>query len=113
MREGRHAKAAKINSLRLGLAQRQAWYRCLEHVKEPNKPIEKINKKKNYKLLTDETGIKLKDVRASWYKGYDFFDEEPFNQPETWRKKQIIKWVNEYGFEYFMDLDLSGLFIQS
>ncbi|MCK5633252.1 glycosyltransferase family 2 protein [bacterium] len=83
---------------------RQAWYRCLERIRMPNKSIEKINN--CYTKLTDQTNLKLKPVQKKWFDGYDFFDPKSYEAPETWRKKMLYSWFDQYGRNYFSDINM-------
>ncbi|MFT3783341.1 MAG: FkbM family methyltransferase [Nibricoccus sp.] len=86
------------------LLVKQAWYRCLEHVRNPQKPVNAINER--YAPSKDETKLGLRAAPASWLAGYEFFDLTPFNEPEWWREKQVRAWFKEYGKEHFKDLDI-------
>jgi len=91
------------------MAIRESWYRCIERVRhsEAEMPTEIINKR--YKYMTNESGLQLETVPRSWYKGYDFFDASAYEKLDLWKRDQIYKWFDEYGFEFFADLDLPGL----
>lgn len=86
------------------LLVKQAWYRCLEHIRLPNKSIAKINK--IYAPSKDEHNIQLKPAPSYWFDGYSFFDPTVYDQPEGWREKQIMQWFGQYGKEYFAELDI-------
>ena len=83
---------------------KQAWYRCLEHIREPEKPISDINNR--YSPSKDESELGLHQSPSEWFLGYDFFDPRIFNEPEVWREKQILAWFEKYGIEHFADLDI-------
>lgn len=83
---------------------KQAWYRCLEHIRNPQKSIQDINQ--IYGMSKDELNLHTHKVYKEWYNGYDFFDKSIFSQSEGWRKKQILSWFNEYGEDFFKDLDI-------
>jgi glycosyltransferase involved in cell wall biosynthesis/Flp pilus assembly protein TadD len=89
------------------LLVKQAWYRCLEHVRDPKKPIAAINER--YAPSKDETRLGLRVAPASWLSGCTFFDPEAFNQPESWRENQIRAWFKEHGRDYFKGLDIWDL----
>lgn len=83
---------------------KQAWYRCLERIKDPNKDISKINEL--YAPSKDERGIHLEPAKEEWFKFYKNFDKSIYMQPEHWREKQVVGWFNQYGKEFFKDLDI-------
>jgi FkbM family methyltransferase len=83
---------------------KQAWYRCLERIREPNKSVEEINQR--YAPSIDETGLGLKPSPRNWFYGYPFFDRTVFDLPEKWREKQILGWFDQYGRDYFAGLDI-------
>jgi len=93
-----------VNIKNMGI--RQAWYRCIEHIRY-DKTIEELNKK--YVKMTDETGIELHKVPKSWYAGYDFFDASVYKKIDVYRRAQVYGWFDKYGFEFFADLNLEGL----
>ena len=86
------------------LLVKQAWYRCLERVRAPKKSISSINAL--YKPSKDEANLRLADAPIEWFIGYDFFDPTIFDLPDNWRKKQLNGWFNQYGKDYFKDLDI-------
>ncbi len=83
---------------------KQAWYRCLERIKNPDKDINEINQL--YAPSKDERGIHLEPVRQEWFSYYKSFDKTIYMQPEHWRERQIIAWFNQYGKEFFKNLDI-------
>ena len=83
---------------------KQAWYRCLEKINLPDKPTEKINAQ--YAASKDETKLKTIASNPNWYNGYSFFNPVIFDLPETWREKQIGDWIQEYGKDFFKELDI-------
>ena len=86
------------------LLVKQAWYRCLEHIRLPNKPVEVINEL--YGHSKNEKTLQLTPIPAQWVAGYDFYDPTIFSKPEVWREKQITGWFKEYGIDYFKELDI-------
>jgi len=98
-----HFQAVNIKNMGI----RETWYRCIEKIRYEGAPTERLNKR--YKFMTDEKGLQLKECPKNWYEGYDFFDKTAFEKVDIWRKNQIYKWFDTYGFELFADLDLSGL----
>ncbi|MDT9187295.1 MAG: FkbM family methyltransferase [Limnospira sp. PMC 894.15] len=83
---------------------KQAWYRCLELIRNPRKPIAQINAL--YRPSKDETELGLKDAPKYWFSDYPFFDETAYSEPEQWREKQVMEWFDEYGKAFFEGLDI-------
>jgi glycosyltransferase involved in cell wall biosynthesis len=86
------------------LLLKQAWYRCLERVRLPNKVVEEINKL--YAPSKNEEGLERQPSKLEWFGHYSFFDASVYDKPDNWRKKQVNQWFNEYGKEYFSELDI-------
>jgi glycosyltransferase involved in cell wall biosynthesis/predicted O-methyltransferase YrrM/Tfp pilus assembly protein PilF len=86
------------------LLVKQAWYRCLEHIREPEKPVQEINRR--YAPSKDETGLGLKAAPGEWLAGYPFFDLSIVSELETWREKQILGWFKQFGCDHFRQLDI-------
>lgn len=83
---------------------KQAWYRCLEFIKDPQKPIQEINER--YAPSKDESQLGLAVAPNDWFKHYPFFSPLYFETLETWRSSQVIQWFNEKGKDYFKELDI-------
>jgi len=98
-----HFQAVNIKNMGI----RKAWYMCIEKIRYPEFSLELRNKR--YDHMTNENGLELKDCPKHWYSGYDFFEESIYTQIDVYRRAQIYKWFDEYGFEKFSDLDLSCL----
>lgn len=86
------------------LLVKQAWYRCLERVYQPQKSISEINTL--YAPSKDESNLGLKPAPAKWFEGYTFFEPAIFNQPENWREAQVLSWFEQYGRDFFAGLDI-------
>ncbi|MEN6306411.1 MAG: FkbM family methyltransferase [Anaerohalosphaeraceae bacterium] len=86
------------------LLLKQAWYRCIERIREPQKSIAEINKR--YAPSKDETNIHLESSNPEWFRYYSNFDTAVFGLPDHWRGEQIRGWFKEYGIEYFKGLDI-------
>ncbi len=86
------------------LLLKQAWYRCLEHVRNPRKPIKEINNL--YAPSKDEQDLQRLPSKPEWFEHYSFFDSSVYNKPDNWRKEQVNQWFNKYGKEYFKGLDI-------
>ena len=63
---------------------KQAWYRCLERIHWPDKPMPIINRA--YAPSKDETGLGLKDVPMEWYTHY-----QDFNSSVSWKRISGVK----------------------
>ncbi|MHB8057203.1 MAG: FkbM family methyltransferase [Desulfuromonadaceae bacterium] len=86
------------------LLVKQAWYRCLEHNRESEKPVTEINER--YAPSKDESGLGLAPSPAAWFSGYPFFDRTVYDRPDEWREEQILGWFRQYGREHFAGLDI-------
>lgn len=86
------------------LKVKQAWYRCLERIRDPAKPTAAINEL--YAPSTDERELGLRPAPSSWYAGYPFLDPSIFQVPDGWRKRQVRGWFEQYGREFFRDLQI-------
>ena len=90
---------------------KKAWYRCLEHIRVPDWPVEKINrfyKGQSYSLSTDDDdeNVVLKSAFDTWFNAYDFFDQTVFEKPDLWRENQVLGWFEQYGKSFFKDLEI-------
>jgi glycosyltransferase involved in cell wall biosynthesis len=83
---------------------KQAWYRCIERIRHPEKQAEMINDL--YAHSKDETNLRLRLSSPEWFAGYPFFDKTVFKRKENWQEKQILSWFSEYGLQFFADLDI-------
>jgi len=83
---------------------KQAWYRCLEKITNPEKSIDEINNR--YAPSKDEININLKPSDPDWFKYYSFFDFTIYQHDEKWRLKDINDWITKLGKEYFSGLDI-------
>lgn len=86
------------------LLLKQAWYACLERIRFPKKLCCEINQR--YAPAIDETNINLVKADLDWLNGYVFFDESVYQKPSSWRKNQVCEWFNEYGKDYFAELNI-------
>jgi len=82
---------------------KQAWYRCLERIRDPQKPAATINEL--YAPSQDESGLGLVPAPRHWF-AYPFFDPAVVNAPDLWREAQIKAWLDQYGLDFFKDLDI-------
>lgn len=86
------------------LLVKQAWYRCLERIRTPEKSCAAINK--IYAPSKDETNLHVESSPKDWFKMYNFIDFSVFQKTEKWRETQVINWLEQYGNDYFCNLDI-------
>jgi len=86
------------------LKAKQAWYRCLEKIRNPRINVDRVNKK--YAPSTNETNLQMWDVPTFWYDRYDAFDKKCYNKKNHTRKKDVRGWFKKYGKKFFADLDI-------
>ena len=85
---------------------KQAWYRCLEHVKKIQS-VRAINER--YRESKNEKGIVVKPIRPEWFAGYqeiELLDVSVYDKPVAWRLEQVRGWFKKYGKKYFKELDI-------
>jgi glycosyltransferase involved in cell wall biosynthesis len=81
---------------------RQAWYRCMELIRNPKDYI-KINNR--YYLPKAGAGFKTLAVPNDWLVGLTLPKAlEPVES--SWRLKVILGWFDEYGAEFFEPLEI-------
>ncbi len=84
---------------------KQAWYRCLERIRDPKKPVYKINQR--YAASKNENKLSTKIAPHQWFNKYNkLVNLQVYEEPEYWRERQIINWFKTFGKEYFKDLDI-------
>lgn len=83
---------------------KQAWYRCLEKIRDSDVRVEQINEKYGYSK--NEEDLRLRPVPENWFEGYSFFDKNLYLDVVSWQKKQVLQWFDQYGTQYFEDLDI-------
>jgi glycosyltransferase involved in cell wall biosynthesis len=69
------------------LVLKQKWYRWLERVYQPQKPIEDILTR--YGKSEDEDGLVIESCPPKWFETYTFFDSAVFQEPDNWRIQQM------------------------
>jgi glycosyltransferase involved in cell wall biosynthesis len=84
------------------LVLKQNWYRWLERVYQPDRPIGEILKR--YLQSEDETGLVTEPCPPEWFETYPFLDPAVFHQPDNWRIQQMKEWEAEKGTGYFAGL---------
>jgi len=85
------------------LILKHKWYRWLERVRDPDKPIEKINAK--YAKSLDEAHLALSPLPDNWLVGYSELELSDFDVSDQWRIHQLEQWQEEFGKAYFQGLD--------
>ncbi len=83
---------------------KQAWYRCMERVRQPRRAAREINAQ--YAPSEDESGLELRDVPVDWFAGYDNLDTSAFSARDERRGREVIGWFREHGAAHFADLDI-------
>ncbi len=86
------------------LLAKQAWYRCLEKIRNPKVNVEQINRM--YGESKIETELRLLPCPKVWFEGYPFFQREVYEKRVSWQKQEILKWFSQYGKDFFADLDI-------
>lgn len=86
------------------LLAKQAWYRCLEKIRNPKIDVDSINSK--YGQSKDEKDIRCLECPKSWFEGYGFFDKNICEKNDSWQRKEIKFWFKKYGKDFFKDLDI-------
>ncbi len=86
------------------LLAKQAWYRCLEKIRNHQVDVKWVNKA--YGESKDEKKCRYLSCPAEWFTGYVFFDKSVYEKNDSWQKKQVKSWFKEYGKEFFQDLDI-------
>lgn len=90
---------------------KQSWYKCLEHIRTPEKSVEAINQR--YAFSMDTTHVEISPIQKIWFDGYDFYSPECFDAQEEWRTEQMKQWVAGYGADHFKGLDFWGLNLEN
>lgn len=85
------------------VTMKHCWYRCLERIRTTKSAAE-INE--IYSLPFRPQNINLEKSPRVWFANYPFFDRSIFAKDEKWRRAQVKEWMNEYGTEFFKDLDI-------
>jgi glycosyltransferase involved in cell wall biosynthesis len=86
------------------LLVKQAWYRCLEHLRNPSKSIKEINEL--YGPSKDELNLRTAQAPAAWFAHYTFFDPGVYQMAEEWKEKEVLTWFVQYGKNFFEQLDI-------
>lgn len=83
---------------------KQAWYRCLEKIRLPERSDEYINT--IYSASKNEKNLGTQPTPSEWFSNYVFFNSNTCNQPEQWRERQVLEWFQQYGRNHFAGLDI-------
>ena len=84
---------------------KQAWYRCLEKIRNPQVDVIKLNRV--YGESKREKDLQCLPVRPEWYAGYaNFFDKMVYLKVQSQYQPQVLNWFQQYGREFFRDLDI-------
>jgi hypothetical protein len=83
---------------------KQSWYRCLERVKNPDKSVSEINH--NYSITLDDNNVVTTKAPDEWYRDVILPDLKNVYNNINWRTTQIKNWFDEYGVDYFKDLNI-------
>lgn len=110
-----HFKCANLDNLKL----KKIWYTMLEYIRLRDiysdfkkECVRCANKFYEYEfsgIEGNERDILLREVPHSWYEGYDFFDSSCYMVEIAEKKRDIIRWLEQYGVEYFEYLDIWNL----
>lgn len=79
---------------------KQAWYRCSELIRNNGVGVTQINNK--YRITMDDPNAIVRALPNEWKEGVVF----PKAESDSWRLKQMSKWFDEHGPEYFEELDI-------
>lgn len=82
------------------LLVKQAWYKCLEKVNDPQKTPKIINEK--YAIYEDN--LALQPCLKECFFQYESFDKSVYQISNPFYEKQVMKWFKLLGINYFIDL---------
>lgn len=83
---------------------KQAWYRCMERIRQPQRAAAEINKQ--YAPSEDESGLELREVPSDWLDGYSGLDASVFAARDDRRVREVLGWFREHRAVHFADLDI-------
>jgi len=88
---------------------KQSWLRCSELIKYPDN-VQSINEK--YRITLDpprgEALVKL--APKSWYENIILPDvNDASDENRLWRLHEMLEWFEEYGLDYFAELDIGHM----
>lgn len=83
---------------------KQSWYRCLERIKNPNKPVGQINN--TYSITLGDGPCNTTKAPDEWYKDVILPSLDEIYENTRWRLDEMNNWFKEYGVDYFKDLNI-------
>jgi glycosyltransferase involved in cell wall biosynthesis len=83
---------------------KQSWYRCLEKVRNKHKSAGEINQ--TYRITLDDNNVMLSEIHESWKRNIIEPNLDEVYNGTLWRINDIKNWLNEYGVDYFRELDI-------
>jgi hypothetical protein len=81
---------------------KQAWYRCAELIRTPNRAPE-INEMYSHSLDDPDAGTA--EVPAEWLEGIEI-PAGLASLPPTWHRDEMLGWFDEHGIEFFEPLQI-------
>jgi hypothetical protein len=93
-----HFEPINAHNLRI----KYAWYMCMQRLRNPKVSAKDLNE--FYASLLDDSTIELKPVHSDWLT-YSFFDEKAYHA-QRWEEGYVMRWIKEYGKDYFADLNI-------
>jgi hypothetical protein len=103
------------------LRARHAYYKCVETLRWPNKPVRDIEIEYNLWRTPEDAAAKwpmqtdwakpwiFADVPASWWAGYEDLMKYLDLEATPWQEEQVRRLVAEHGAQRFAGLDLFGV----
>ena len=73
--------------------------------KQPRRTAQDINFFYTVIERFDEENMRLKRANPAWF-NYSFFDPSNYMAEVKWRKKQILRWFDQHGRDFFKALDI-------
>lgn len=87
------------------LVAKHRGYRILERLKYPSKPVAEIERM--YSLATNETGLKLKPVPASWWQPYEHLMGYLDLDRDPWQEEYVAEMIDQHGLVHFAGLNIA------
>lgn len=82
---------------------KQAWYRCSELIRNPNK-ARYINNK--YSNGDDTTDVVVQPFPEKWLQGIPPIDTSILQSEDSYRRTQIYEWFETYSIKFFEPLNI-------
>ncbi len=83
---------------------KQAWYRCLERIRQPKRAAAEINEQ--YAPSENEAGRQLRDVPADWFAGDADLNAAVSAGRDERRVREVLEWFRTVGVARFAGLDI-------